>query len=113
MAGLTAISFGSKRVPGYEIGDDDSPAIIWIHEWWGVTNIVKQQACATAARGYRVLIPDLYKGTLGHDMEEALHLMTSLNYDAAVEEIRDAAQYLLETGGLEFSRGAIPASHLR
>lgn len=43
-------------------------------EWWGVTDIVKQQAQMIAAKGFRVLIPDLYKGVIGVDREEAGHV---------------------------------------
>ena len=41
---------------------------------------VKAQAERIAAGGYRCLVPDLYKGTLAEDKEEAAHLMTSLDF---------------------------------
>lgn len=44
-------------------------------EWWGVTDEVKRQAQHLSnTKGYRVLIPDLYKGKIGVDAEEASHV---------------------------------------
>jgi dienelactone hydrolase len=40
-------------------------------EWWGVTEIVKEQAAKLAAKGeFRCLIPDLYKGKIGASTRE-------------------------------------------
>ncbi|CAM9962992.1 unnamed protein product, partial [Phaeothamnion confervicola] len=63
---LKSVSFGpDNSIPGFEIGAKDAAAIVFVQEWWGVTNIVKQQAKYFAEHGYRVLVPDLYKGTVG------------------------------------------------
>ncbi len=48
--------------------------------------------------GYRVIIPDLYRGKLGVDAEEAHHLMTNLDFVAAVDDIRGAAKLLKSEG---------------
>ncbi|KAG2448703.1 hypothetical protein HYH02_006059 [Chlamydomonas schloesseri] len=101
---LRAVTFGPSRLPGFEVGPAHAPAVLLLQEWWGVTDVVKQQARLLAAAGpaaaggFRVLVPDLYKGTVGVDMEEAGHLMTSLDFRRAVEEVRQAAQYLLGSG---------------
>ena len=43
-------------------------------EWWGITDCIKRQAEYVAEKtGYQVLVPDLYKGKLGVDAEEASH----------------------------------------
>ncbi len=42
-----------------------------------MTDIVKDQALLIAKEGpFRVLVPDLYKGKLGVDAEEASHVRT-------------------------------------
>lgn len=48
--------------------------------------------------GFRVLVPDLYKGKVGVDAEEASHLMSNLDFKAAVKEMAAAADYLRATG---------------
>ena len=47
---------------------------------------------------FRVLVPDIYKGKLGVDVEEAHHLMSNLDFPAAVEEISAAAAHLKAEG---------------
>lgn len=97
---MKAIRFGPNgSIPGFEVGQGQL-ALIFVQEWWGVTDVVKQQAVlfSQSAGQFRVLVPDLYKGVVGVDREEASHLLTSLDYHLAVEEIGHAARYLLSTG---------------
>jgi carboxymethylenebutenolidase len=52
-----------------------------------------------ARAGYRALVPDLYRGKLALEAQEAEHLMGDLNFgDAAGQDIRGAVQYLKATG---------------
>jgi carboxymethylenebutenolidase len=75
-----------------------APGVVVIQEWWGVNDQIKGVAERFAARGYRALVPDLYRGKLGLKAEEAQHLMTNLNFgDAAGQDIRGAVQYLKTT----------------
>jgi hypothetical protein len=43
-------------------------------EWWGVNDTIKAHAQAFADAGFRCLVPDLYKGKLGIEVEEAHHV---------------------------------------
>jgi carboxymethylenebutenolidase len=56
------------------------------------------QAQKLASSGYRVVIPDLYRGKVGAEAEEAHHLMTNLDWPGAVEDVRGAARFLLAEG---------------
>jgi carboxymethylenebutenolidase len=48
-----------------------------------------------AAAGYRALVPDLYRGKVAVEANEAEHLMTNLNFgDAAGQDVRGAVQHL-------------------
>jgi carboxymethylenebutenolidase len=77
----------------------NAPGIVVIQEWWGLDDEVKAVADRFAQAGYRVLVPDLYRGKLALEANEAEHLMSDLNFDdAAVQDIRGAVQYLKETG---------------
>jgi carboxymethylenebutenolidase len=44
------------------------------------------------------LVPDLYKGKVGVDKEEASHMLSKLDWAAALEEIKQAVQYLRDGG---------------
>jgi len=94
---LEKVTFGDN-LPGFIAGDPKAPAVLVIQEWWGVTDACKELAEIIMAQGYRVLIPDLYKGKIGVDMEEAAHLMGALDFKVAVNEIRQGVDFL-KAGG--------------
>lgn len=58
----------------------------------------KQARDFGAATGFRTLVPDLYRGELGVNAEEAHHLMDNLDWQGAVADIAAAAKYLKDTG---------------
>ena len=77
----------------------NAPGVVVIQEWWGLDDEIKNVANRLAKAGYRALIPDLYRGKLALEANEAEHLMNDLNFgDAASQDIRGAVQYLKETG---------------
>ena len=76
-----------------------APGIVIIQEWWGLNDQIKGVANRYAERGYRALVPDLYRGQIGLDAKEAEHLMGNLNFgDAAGQDVRGAVQHLKSTG---------------
>ena len=80
-------------------GKTDEPGVVVIQEWWGLDEEVKTVADRLAKAGYRALVPDLYRGKLALEANEAEHLMGGLNFgDAAAQDIRGAVQYLKATG---------------
>src|SRR5678815_1444288 len=91
-----------KECSGYYVeggGGKTAPGLVVIQEWWGVNDHIKGVADRYAKHGFRVLVPDLYRGKLGLDAKEAEHLMTGLNFgDAAGQDIRGAVQYLKGSG---------------
>ena len=77
----------------------NAPGVVVIQEWWGLDDDIKNVANRLAKAGYRALVPDLYRGKLALEANEAEHLMNDLNFgDAASQDIRGAVQYLKETG---------------
>ena len=98
MASFEKISFGgeSSDTTGYELVAETpgAPCVICLQEWWGVNEGIRQQARKIHALGYGVLIPDLYKGKIGIDAEEAHHLMSNMDWGVATREICEAAEYL-------------------
>ena len=97
-AALTKIEIGPKKIPALIGGPKGAPAVIVIQEWWGVTDQIKVHALKVAAKGYRVLIPDLYKGKIGVDAEEAHHMMSTLDFENALAEIDACANCLKDEG---------------
>ena len=61
---MEKVEFGSG-VPAYICGDKNSPGVLMLQEWWGIPEEIKDQASFLAGNGFRVMIPDLYKGKLG------------------------------------------------
>jgi len=77
----------------------NAPGVVVIQEWWGLDDEIKNVANRLAKAGYRALVPDLYRGKLALEANEAEHLMNDLNFgDAASQDICGAVQYLKETG---------------
>jgi carboxymethylenebutenolidase len=70
------------------------PAMIVIHEWWGLNDWVKEQAEKLAAEGYVALAVDLYRGKTASDPAEAHELMRGLPQDRAIKDLKAAFDYL-------------------
>lgn len=91
-----------KTVEAYLVEPEDAknaPGVVVIQEWWGLDDEVKDVANRLAKAGYRALVPDLYRGKLALEANEAEHLMNDLDFgDAASQDIRGAVQYLKATG---------------
>jgi carboxymethylenebutenolidase len=91
-----------KSVQGYLAepkGGSAAPAMVVIQEWWGLNDQIKGVADKLAATGYRALVPDLYRGKVALEANEANHLMTNLNFgDAAGQDVRGAVQHLKASG---------------
>ena len=80
-------------------GKAAAPGIVVIQEWWGLNDQIKGVADKLAGAGYRALVPDLYRGKVALEANEAQHLMTGLNFgDAAGQDVRGAVQHLKASG---------------
>jgi carboxymethylenebutenolidase len=76
------------------------PGVVVIQEWWGLNDQICGVADRFARTGYNALAPDLYKGRLTTQPDEANHLMTGLDFaDATHQDLRGAAQHLQAQSG--------------
>jgi carboxymethylenebutenolidase len=76
------------------------PGVVVIQEWWGLNDQICGVADRFARAGYNALAPDLYKGRLTTEPDEANHLMAGLNFpDATHQDLRGAAQHLKQSSG--------------
>jgi carboxymethylenebutenolidase len=86
-----------KKAPGYlemPVAGKNAPAVVVIQEWWGLNGQIKGVADRLAKAGYRALVPDLFRGKLAKDKNEASHLMDTLDWGSAIEDVRGAVQHL-------------------
>src|SRR3989442_2903556 len=70
------------------------PALVVVHEWWGLVDWVKEQAEKLAQQGYVDLAVDLYRGKSATDRDTAHELMRGLPQDRAVQDLKAAFEYL-------------------
>jgi carboxymethylenebutenolidase len=112
---LTAAALTPARPPGpvktetvtFKSGDESAsgylatpgtkgrhPALVEIHEWWGLNDWVREQARDYAEHGYVALAVDLYRGKSATTPDEAHELMRGLPQDRAVRDMDAAFQYL-------------------
>jgi len=75
-------------------GAGPHPALILIHEWWGLNDWVKQQAAGYAAKGYVTLAVDLYRGKVATTPDLAHELSRGLPQDQGVRDLTAAMTYL-------------------
>src|ERR1039457_6204836 len=75
-------------------GEGEHPALILVHEWWGLTQWMKDNADMFAKKGYVALCVDLYRGKVTDKPEEAGKLAQSLNQDQAVKDVISSFNYL-------------------
>jgi len=67
-------------------------AVVLIQEWWGINDHIRDLAGRYAKEGYLCIAPDLYRGKLAKDTEEAGALMQALEIDDGLETIRKAIE---------------------
>src|SRR5579862_3190258 len=117
---VSALAADSKTV-SYKSGDETVqaiqytpagkgpfPALIVIHEWWGLNGWVKDQASKLADQGYVALAIDLYRGKVATTPDEAHQIMRGVPEDRAKRDLHAAFDYLASQSNVKKDRiGAI------
>jgi carboxymethylenebutenolidase len=75
-------------------GKGPFPALVVIHEWWGLNDWVKEQASKLADEGYSTLAIDLYRGKVATTPEVAHELMRGVPDDRAARDLHEAVEFL-------------------
>jgi len=70
--------------------NDTTVAVVLIQEWWGINDHIRDIAGRYAREGYVCVAPDLYRGKVARDTEEAGKLMHGLAVKDGMETIRAA-----------------------
>jgi carboxymethylenebutenolidase len=85
----------------YPVSSNDTvgkklPAVVMIHEWWGVNENIKNMANLLAKQGFVVLAADLYKGEVANNPERAMELVQIArnNQNNSINNLQSAVKYL-------------------
>ena len=78
--------------------DTNSKAVIIIHEWWGLNDHVKDIAGRYADEGFIGIAPDLYRGRIAANPDEASKMM----HDLAVEDGLGTIKACIDSASEEF-----------
>ncbi len=72
------------------------PAVVMIHEWWGLNENIKNMANILAKQGFVVLAVDLYKGKVANTPQRATELAQSVrsNQNISIANLQSAVKYL-------------------
>jgi carboxymethylenebutenolidase len=72
------------------------PGVVVIQEWWGINDQIKEVCDRWAREGFVALAPDLYRGKVTTEPDEAQKLMMSMNLDQAAKDMVGAVDFLTE-----------------
>ena len=73
---------------------ENAPGVVVVQEWWGLDDHIKSLAERFAAAGFVALAPDLYRGQVASEPDEARKLAMELNFPQAIKDIQGAVNYL-------------------
>jgi carboxymethylenebutenolidase len=96
----TMIGFAANgdHAPGYlarPAGEGAFPGVVVIQEWWGLDHHIKDVAERFAREGFVALAPDLYRGQVALEPDEARKLRMELEDTRAIKDIQGAVNHLL------------------
>jgi carboxymethylenebutenolidase len=82
------------------------PAVVMIHEWWGLNENIKNMAENLAKEGYVVLAVDLYNGQVANTTESAQNLVSKVrdNPSESINNLQHAVRYLASLENVNSSK---------
>lgn len=76
------------EIPASSSSFEQTPAIIIIHEWWGLNPHIEEIAKRYAREGFMAVAVDLYDGVTTKDAQEASNLMGALKPEQGIESLK-------------------------
>ena len=88
------------------INNNALPAVVMIHEWWGLNENIKNMAENLAKEGYVVLAVDLYNGQVANTTESAQNLVNKVreNPSESINNLQHAVRYLTSLENVNSSK---------
>jgi len=84
-----------------------APAIVLVHEWWGLNDQIKSVAAELAKEGYFGLAVDLYGGQMVDQPEQARALMQAVDAAVATDTLVSWVDWLRKRDGVNGKIGTI------
>src|SRR5688500_20410432 len=78
-------------------------AVVLIHEWWGINDHMRDIALRYAKEGYLCVAPDLFRGKVARNSDEAAQLMK----DGAIAEGLDTIDSDIAENGRSYAVGQL------
>ena len=104
---MITFEVNGKETDGYlarPAEGEDLPALIIVHEWWGLNEHTKDIARRYAGEGFIAFAPDLYDRTVTRDQQEASRLMKALDPERGLEILNAAVERLSTVDGVDANR---------
>ena len=83
------------------------PAVIMIHEFWGLNQHIQKMADDLAARGYVVLAPDTYRGQTTGQIPRAIYLRVNTPQERVMADLQGAFAFLKRQPNVDAPRIAV------
>ena len=83
------------------------PAVLMVHEWWGLNGEIVELANQMAAEGYVVLAPDTYRGPSTSQVPRALYLRLNVDEARVDSDMMAAFNYLTSLEEVDVERVAV------
>ena len=80
--------------------NDGTKAVIIIQEWWGLNDHIKDISNRYAEEGFIAVAPDLYRGKIATNPEEAGEMMNNLELEDGLDTIDNAIKAAKEKYGI-------------
>jgi carboxymethylenebutenolidase len=107
VAGQVIDLAGTKAYLSLPKGDGPFPAIVVIHEWWGLNGNIEHWADRLASAGWAALAIDLYSGVVATDRDDAMKAMKAVDDTKAAATITAAIDYLSKDPKIRASKRAV------
>jgi len=98
---------GGKAYLSLPAGAGPFPAIVVIHEWWGLNSNIEHWADRLASAGWAALAVDLYGGTVATTADQAMATMKAVDDARASQTIAAAIAFLAKDPRIQATKRAV------